>query len=125
MATSLLVPIKNQTIAYETIIASGGGLKTLFFPVDPKSRTSIQIGKNSEDVTTSVTTVTRKTTAVAATIGAGQEIADLELAQYNEVDTGTDDYIANDSPHLTCVKVVATPISANVIITIQQHSLKT
>lgn len=123
MATGLLNPIKNQSTAYETIIAAGGGLKTLFFPVDPRFKTSIHVTANDEEVSIKGTTSTRLTTANAATIGAGQDIVDLELAHYFRLSSGTDEYISNDDTHLSCIRIEATPVTKDVIITIQQYKV--
>jgi len=89
MATELLNPLGNQKVAYQTLITGGGGSKTLFFPIDPRFETDIQVKKNSEDATISITTQTRETTTVAATVdngGAGSvPIVDLELAQKGDI----------------------------------------
>jgi len=124
MVTALLNEINNQPTAYHTFFLSGAGARTVFFPVDPRFKTSIQVKKNGQTATVDVTTATKKTTAAAAEDDLdppdGGRLADLETAPFSQVSSGTGDYIANNDTHISCVKVVSTPTSGNVVIIINQ-----
>lgn len=125
MVTELLRPVSNQKVAYETTIAGGGGSKTLFFPVDPRFKTTIQVKKNSEDATISTTSVTRLP-GTAGTVDAGSAVTDLEAAevQYSDRSTGTGDYFAGGDTGLSCVKIVSNPVTLDIVITISQYTDK-
>lgn len=118
MATTPRTARNTETIVRE-FIASGAGLTTKFYACDPNKKTSIMVVKNGESATVSISFDLRAEVAEDADIG--DYLTDQELALYGEVSTGTTDYIAGDNKALSGVKVVTTPVSSNVQISIIQY----
>lgn len=99
-------------IAQQTI-ASGAGDTTLYFSVDPRMSASIQVTKNSETATISVTNQFHSS-------------GDLENAgtKWVDVESSTTDYIAGDSRGLVGIKINANPAAGDVEVSILQYREK-
>lgn len=89
-------------------ILDGAGATTRYYALRPNARTSIIADKNGMSVVISITNT---------------QLADLENAAvvWGDVSTGTADYVAGDSVGLTGIKIVSTPVGANVNYAIKQY----
>lgn len=118
MATDPIIPGNTVNIV-RTKIANGAGATTNYYALDPNKLTSINLVKNSETVTLSVTNDLK-----------GEDsnlwITDLEGAGilWNARTSDTTDYLAGDSAGLTGVKITATPAAADVEYSIIQFDRK-
>lgn len=107
MATPMDSGIRGKITSDDQTLTNGGGAQTKYFVLDPAKPVTVQVTGGGDTYTLSTT---------------NNYNADLEAAAVNWVqrESGTDDRCFYLESGLTGVKVVATPTTADVDVTVTQ-----